>query len=346
MSRFNSNKIRGFDQIGDLQNADLSGGHRLGSGLLNEASQERAEQSDESIWVRFDKLVPNPKNEMSFSDKKVKQLAQSIEQVGVLDPLNVYQMEDGRYMILSGETRYHAVDFLRKQGKYRQDDLVEIRVKDLNTIKLNIDKDLKEMLVLLSGNINRDKTEQDRAFEIKGWKQIIEACRKQGIEVLYMADSEDDETSEQRNGIQIAGRKTREIIAEQTQMSPALIGQYEQVEKNGSEALKEALLGNKVPVHLASRISKLSHDQQTELVTKSLQDKPEDGKITKEDVQRYQNRQEQKTGDMVKITKSRIMKELKPLFSKLQSSETDIELSLSQFEKLKKKISELEKLIW
>lgn len=344
MSRFNTSKIRGFEGIEELRNADLAGGHRLGSGLLNKASQAKAEQSDESIWVRFDKIVPNPKNEMSINDKKVKQLAQSIEQVGVLDPLNVYQMDDGRYMILSGETRYHAVDYLRKQGKYRQDDLVEVRVKDLDTIKLNIDKDLKEMLVLLSGNINRDKTEQDRAFEIKGWKQIIEACRKQGIEVLFMADNEDDENSDQ-NGIRIAGRKTREIIAEQTQMSPALIGQYEQVEKNGSDALKEALLGNKVPVHLASKISKLSPEQQTEFVTKSLQDKPDDGKITKEDLQSYQTRQEQKTGDMMKLTKRKFMKELKPLFTRLEASETGIELSMSEYEKVKKKISELERLI-
>lgn len=344
MSRFNTNKIRGFGEREELRNADLSGGYRLGSGLLNEVSQEAAEQGDETIWVRFDKIVPNPKNEMSISDKKVRQLAQSIEQVGVLDPINVYQMDDGRYMILSGETRYHAVDLLRKQGKYRQDDLVEIRVKDLDTINLNIDKDLKEMLVLLSGNINRDKTEQDRAFEIKGWKQIIEACRKQGIEVLYMADGEDVK-SDQESGIRIAGRKTREIIAEQTQMSPALIGQYEQVEKHGSDVLKEALLGNKVPVHLASKISKLPTEQQNEFVAKSLQDKPEDGKITKEDLQSYQTSQEQKKGDIMKLTKRKFMKELKPLLAKFEASENGIELSLSEFEKVKKKISELEKLI-
>ena len=60
------------------------------------------------MFVRFDELVTNPKNKMSISELKVKELADSIKNVGLLDPLGVIQLPDGRWQIFSGETRYRA----------------------------------------------------------------------------------------------------------------------------------------------------------------------------------------------------------------------------------------------
>ncbi|WP_075220622.1 ParB/RepB/Spo0J family partition protein [Acuticoccus yangtzensis] len=59
--------------------------------------------------VAIDRLVRSDKNpRFTFSDESLDELADSIKERGVMQPLLVRPLEDGRYMIIAGERRWRA----------------------------------------------------------------------------------------------------------------------------------------------------------------------------------------------------------------------------------------------
>jgi ParB family chromosome partitioning protein len=61
------------------------------------------------------KIKPNPNQpRKNFEDKSLKQLAQSIEEKGLISPITVKQV-DSKYIIVAGERRYRAHKLLNKK---------------------------------------------------------------------------------------------------------------------------------------------------------------------------------------------------------------------------------------
>ena len=92
--------------------------NRLGSGLdylyadnfSDEAMQEQTEQESSGITtVRLALLEPNKDQPReNFDDEKLQELADSIKQNGVLQPILVRPLENGGYQIVAGERRWRA----------------------------------------------------------------------------------------------------------------------------------------------------------------------------------------------------------------------------------------------
>ncbi len=62
------------------------------------------------------KIVPNPYQPRKiFDDEKIDQLATSIAQYGLLQPITVLQLEDGNYQLVAGERRLLACRKLKMQ---------------------------------------------------------------------------------------------------------------------------------------------------------------------------------------------------------------------------------------
>ncbi|MEQ1824049.1 MAG: ParB/RepB/Spo0J family partition protein [Fimbriimonadaceae bacterium] len=78
----------------------------LGKGL----SQLIAEQSDLSASeISVDSIVPNPRQpRLHFNEEALEDLANSIKQVGVLQPLVVRPIVEGKYELIAGERRFRA----------------------------------------------------------------------------------------------------------------------------------------------------------------------------------------------------------------------------------------------
>jgi ParB family transcriptional regulator, chromosome partitioning protein len=78
----------------------------LGKGL----SQLIAEQSDLSASeISVDAIVPNPRQpRLRFDEAALEDLANSIRQVGVLQPLVVRPIAEGKYELIAGERRFRA----------------------------------------------------------------------------------------------------------------------------------------------------------------------------------------------------------------------------------------------
>ena len=140
----------------------------------------------------------------------------------------VRQLDDGRYMLIAGHKRREAIQLLIDKGLYRPDNLVEAKSKDLDDLKLPLDDELKELFLIRSANKYRVMKDSDRWVETRDWKRIFTELRKQGKEtaVIPMEDGTESE-------IALKGKKTRELVAEVTGISPALVGQYDKVDNRG-----------------------------------------------------------------------------------------------------------------
>jgi ParB family chromosome partitioning protein len=87
-------------------------GQGLGA-LLTPTKSSLEDFSQSSILIS--KIKPNPNQpRKSFEDKSLKQLAQSIEEKGLITPITVKQ-DDNKYVIVAGERRYRAHKLLKKK---------------------------------------------------------------------------------------------------------------------------------------------------------------------------------------------------------------------------------------
>ena len=86
-------------------------GIRLGN--INSIDEIGEAKANKLIFIPIKQLVPNEKNrDELFVDDSLKE---SIRQIGLNVPLDVIELEDGRYEITSGERRYTA--FLSLTGE-------------------------------------------------------------------------------------------------------------------------------------------------------------------------------------------------------------------------------------
>jgi len=87
-------------------------GQGLGA-LLTPSKSSLEDFTQSSIFMS--KIKPNPNQpRKNFEDKSLKQLAQSIEEKGLISPITVKQV-DNKYIIVAGERRYRAHKLLNKK---------------------------------------------------------------------------------------------------------------------------------------------------------------------------------------------------------------------------------------
>ena len=59
--------------------------------------------------IALDKIVPNPfQPRQNFDEEALTELSESIRTLGIIQPLTLREMPEGRYQIISGERRYRA----------------------------------------------------------------------------------------------------------------------------------------------------------------------------------------------------------------------------------------------
>lgn len=82
----------------------------LGKGIDALFSENIIENSNEGITtVRLSDIEPNRNQpRKNFDEEKLQELANSIKEHGVISPLIVTEMENGRYSIIAGERRWRA----------------------------------------------------------------------------------------------------------------------------------------------------------------------------------------------------------------------------------------------
>ena len=217
--------------------------------LLNQRSKEAGEQqkteqqqaaagaevvtSEEGVSSTADiyDLIPSKGNFYSVED--VQDLKQSIELLGVLQPLLVTdEEEDGKRRIIAGHRRRLAVMQLVDEGKERFR-----RVPILIKPKKNA---ILDRLALIMANSFREKTD---------WERMTEALETEKL-VLELKES-----------MNIPGR-TRDLLAEIIETSPAQVGRYKAIYNNIIPELMAEFKANRIVVSVIYEASGLPEDYQ------------------------------------------------------------------------------------
>lgn len=217
--------------------------------LLNQRSKEAGEQQkteqqqatagteiatpEEGVSSTADiyDLIPSKGNFYSVED--VQDLKQSIELLGVLQPLLVTEEEeDGKRRIIAGHRRRLAVMQLVDEGKERFR-----RVPILIKPKKNA---ILDRLALIMANRFREKTD---------WERMTEALETEKL-VLELKES-----------MNIPGR-TRDLLAEIIETSPAQVGRYKAIYNNIIPELMAEFKANRIVVSVIYEASGLPKDYQ------------------------------------------------------------------------------------
>ena len=141
---------------------------QLGQGLgaLLTPSKNNLEDFNQSS-ILLSKIKPNPNQpRKNFADKSLKQLAQSIDEKGLISPITVKKVEN-KYIIVAGERRYRAHKILNKKR-------ILAYVIDADTTK-------DVMYMALIENIQRE--DLNPIEEAKGYKYLQENLQSSITEI-------------------------------------------------------------------------------------------------------------------------------------------------------------------
>ena len=141
---------------------------QLGQGLgaLLTPSKNNLEDFNQSS-ILLSKIKPNPNQpRKNFEDKSLKQLAQSIDEKGLISPITVKKV-DNKYIIVAGERRYRAHKLLNKKR-------ILAYVIDADTTK-------DVMYMALIENIQRE--DLNPIEEAKGYKYLQENLQSSITEI-------------------------------------------------------------------------------------------------------------------------------------------------------------------
>lgn len=305
-----------------------------GAGLLNEASKNLAKNNMEITYIPRDEIYKNPKNEYSISD--IENLADLIYVMGLREPLGI-KPEGSGYKLIEGERRLTAIDKLITDGKWEGDIPCIIREKEL---KVNVDilsDEEKEILEIAGTNAGQRKySEADYLFEVEKLEPIYKKLKASGIgEFTYESDTGDKITQS------LAGKKSRELLAERLNVSPAQVGKISKVANNGTEELKEAVKEGTANIAVAAEIASMEKEDQKRLIE---QHQKENGKaISKKDVEAFKNGKSLESNTYTYILDD---KEFMKLTKKIRKSLKSEPKTMGQEEYIDvlKKIKSLEKL--
>lgn len=268
-SKFNINKIKGIDIAVD------ENGNVKEDFILTDVNKKK----DMDIrFIERKNIIKNDKNFYAIGD--VGSLKQSIEDVGLKQPLEVVRIGKDLYKLIGGERRLTAIDELIVEGKWNKN--IPCVITNFEDIDLPISDTDKEMYSLITTNKEqRKRTDGEMIKEMSFLREIYKKLKREGVESVVGADGET---------ITLKGRSEREILSETLGVSTGRIGEFTKVLKDGSDLLKETMTQNDVSSAVASKIANLPKEEQDEMlqtIKEKKKNTDEKTRITGKDVDDY-----------------------------------------------------------
>lgn len=177
--------------------------------------------------INIEDLVPSEKNMYGIRD--VEELAADIKENGLYHNLVVRETESGKYEILSGERRYHA---LKSLGHKK----IPCQVRNLD------DLDFEIMLIQANAK-TRELTNGEKMKQVERLK------------VLY--------TKKRGSGEKLEG-KTRDLIGNDLGMSGVQVGRYMKIAEKLDEPLKEKFEKDEITLRDADKLASLPKENQVQ----------------------------------------------------------------------------------
>lgn len=191
------------------------------------------------VPISVNDLVPSEGN--FYSMEQIQELKIAIELVGgVKQNLNVFPIGNGKYKVVAGHRRCLASWALVEEGKLEYEFLpcsIEETEEDA------IAQALKEELLLILTNSQREKTDYDKVQEVERLKVVLQEYKKK----------------EKLSG------GMRQLIAKILNTSSTQVERMESISKNLTPEFKQELKEQKVNISAAYEISTLPTEKQQEV---------------------------------------------------------------------------------
>mgnify|MGYP004472300983 CR=1 FL=1 len=129
-------------------------------------SQDPVEKSNtetQILPIALNQIITNPNNTTGLS-MNVDDLVETIKDVGLLSPIVVRKIEDDKYMITSGERRYHAYEKLYHETQDEKYGQIPAIIIEPSNIDLPISERLKEKISI---SIPNTSARQSMSFYTK-----------------------------------------------------------------------------------------------------------------------------------------------------------------------------------
>lgn len=208
--------------------------------ILNAASAGTAEVIEkdfEEIRLDYEKIVVTGQNKYSMGE--IEELAAGIEMAGGLHEPLILGCVNGEYWLASGHRRRAAIEMLVHGGAERFR-VVNCRYKDMTETEFRLH-------VLIGNTFNRHYTDYDKMMEAEEWKQALKAAQKEKLLILEH------------------GERVRDYVARIMGTSAAVVGDYNRINKNATQEIKEQFKNGTIRVTAAAAASQLPENEQKEI---------------------------------------------------------------------------------
>lgn len=316
---------------GNQQDTTSQGGAM--QGMLNENSRGANGIERKIYYLPMEELLPSKFNKYHKTEAEIINLAANIDATELQQPLLLRALPNGKYTILSGHTRYAAVEYLIKQGKWRGNQIMSIVTDVVERVRdtLHISDEKAEEIVVASANTQRVKTDSDILYEVEILEGLTQYYRDRGIKVI---SEEDADNLYFKAGDTLSNVRTREVIASKTGMSSTQVAKVQNINKNATDSVKKEIEEGNLSIGVASDVAKMSEEKQ-EAFVKEVQGKKADLK----DLQNFKDKQESTT----KFSQAEFKADIADIEAALQDK--DIELTTSERKQYSKAIKTIQKLV-
>lgn len=208
--------------------------------ILNAATTGAADAIEKDfrpVTLDYEQITITRHNKYSMDE--IGELAAGIEMAGGLHEPLILGKVNGGYWLASGHRRHAAIDMLVKGGAERFR-TVECRYKEMTETEFRIH-------VLIGNAFNRHYTDYDKMIEAEEWKNALKAAQKEKLLILEH------------------GERVRDYVARIMGTSPAVIGDYNRINKNAVPEIKEQFQSGAIGVTSAAAASQLPEEEQKEI---------------------------------------------------------------------------------
>lgn len=200
-------------------------------GIINDASKQDKKEEEETNFIPINSIVFNDDNVFNIddSDESIAELAQNIEENGLLHNIVVVETKDNQYLLISGERRTKAMKYLGRE-----------------TIKATIRKDLSDLEVLkmlfFANSETREYTIEEKIKIIKSFTEKLEKF---------------ENTDEKE-----AAQKFRQYVAQAFNVSERQAYKLISISSELIEPLKALLFDDVIGINTAASLAQLPEEYQ------------------------------------------------------------------------------------
>lgn len=248
--------------------------------IMNLASKEAsAPQTDEYTEIYLSPFDVIPSKENFYSLEGIEELADTFLMDGQQQPTTLGRV-NGKFIIVNGHRRNEANRLNVNRG-YNQFSKVRYWYKDMTEAQL-------ELCLLIGNAYNR---------VLSDYEKMEQAVRLKKALIKYRDEDKREITGTLRN-----------IIADHIGVKPTQIAQYEVIDKQVNENLKEQFKSGNIGVTAAYEARKLDEEEQNELADKLQEGEKIQAKDVAALVQEKMQEQEQKNKADQKATQDAVKK--------------------------------------